>query len=136
MQPNPEKLSCLSIIVCDDVYRDEVSKKLVIVGAFNQILAPGFPCIHRKMVVLFALTNGRGQYDFSLAIEHEETGEHIVEMRGPMTIDNPLIVTDVDVALLDTSFPRSGKYWVYLKADSEIIQQRPLWVAANPRQEK
>jgi hypothetical protein len=97
MQPNPEKRSCLSIIVCDDVYRDETTKKLVIVGAFNQIFATEFPCTHRKMVVLFTLTNGRGRYDFSLAIEHEETGEHVVDISGPMQVDNPLRIADVTI---------------------------------------
>ncbi len=126
MEPNPEKLSCISIIICDEVYRDEVTKKLVIVGTFNRIATQGLPCQHPAMTVLFTLTNGRGKYDLSLSIEHEKTGATIAELRGPVEVTDPLMMSDVSVKLGNVTFPEAGKYWVTLKADEEIIQQRPF----------
>lgn len=133
MERNPEKLTCVSMVICDDIYRDELTKKLIIVGAFNNILAGKLPCKHQRMHVLFTLTNGQGNYDVSLSIEHEATGHKIVEIRGPMKIENPLSIQDNNVALQNVIFQEEGKYWVVLRADEEIIQQRPFTVSRPPK---
>jgi len=135
MGKNPEQLTCLSIVICDEIYRDEQSKKLIIVGAFNNIWTPIFPCKHRLMSVLFTLTNGRGKYDLSLSIEHENTGESVVEIRGPLTMANPRAILDTNVQLGEVPFQEEGRYWVVLKADGEIVQQRPFLVSLRPQPE-
>jgi len=123
-----EQLTCVSILVCDDVYRDEQTKKLVIVGTFNQITTASFPCMHPKMSVLFTLTNGNGTYDVALAIEHEESATMIAELKGPLQVTDPLAINDVIVQFVGAVFPKAGKYWVVLKANGEIIGQRPFMV--------
>ncbi len=131
MAKNPEKLTCISIIVCDDIYRDEQTKKLILVGTFNSITAPSLPCRHKRMSVLFTLTNARGTYDLSLSIEHVKTEQKVVEFAGPFRADDPLAIHEVHVTLENAVFPEEGKYWVSLSADGEIIQQRPLWMHAS-----
>ncbi|MBI5762621.1 MAG: hypothetical protein HZA51_03760 [Planctomycetes bacterium] len=128
MNTNPEKLTCISIVVCDDVYRDEQTKKLIVVGVFNTINAPTMPCAHGKLVVLFTLTNGKGEYNLELAVEHEQSGTEIVRISGPLRADDPLAISDVNVTLANLVFEREGKYWVVLKADGAILQQRPLYI--------
>lgn len=128
MKSNAEKPECLSIIICDDVYRDETTKKLIIVGAFNTVRAPSFPCKHPRMVVLFTLTNARGEYDLSLRVEHERTGHGVIDISGPFKLQDPLAIVDINVELRDLVFPETGKYWVVLMADKEIICQRPFSV--------
>lgn len=132
MERNPERLTCVSMVICDDIYRDEHTKKLIIVGAFNNISAPSMPCIHRRMHVLLTLTNGQGNYDVSLSVEHEKTGHKIIEIRGPMKIEDPLSIHDTNVELQNVGFQEEGKYWVVLRADEEIIQQRPFTVSKPP----
>ena len=80
------------------------------------------------MTILFTLTNGKGTYDLSLAIEGEETGATIAEMRGPLEIGSPLAISDINVRLNNVRFSEAGKYWVVVKADGEILQQRPFIV--------
>ena len=126
---NPEKLSCISIILCDDVYRDERTKKLVIVGTFNTINVLQTPAMHPQLCVLFSLTNGNGDYDLTLAIEHERTGREILSMQGPLRLESPLAIADVDVRLNGLELPETGKYWVTLRCDGEVVQQRPFTVA-------
>lgn len=123
---NPEKLSCISIVICDDIYRDETTKKLIVVGMFNSIIAQSVPCIHERMHVLFSLTNGRGDYDLSLSIEHEKTGAVVSEVKGPFHVDDPLAIGDINMELHRLVFPKEGKYWVTIKTDGEILQQRPF----------
>ncbi|MCL4195941.1 MAG: hypothetical protein KJZ69_00490 [Phycisphaerales bacterium] len=124
-----ERPSCLSIIISDAVYRDEITKKLIIVGTFNTIHAQRFPHRHDHMSVLFSLTSGRRTYDVALGIENGSTGAVITEIHGPMRLDNPLHITDVNVELRNLEFPEPGKHWVTLKVDGEIICQRPFIVA-------
>ena len=128
MSTNSEKLECLSIIVCDDIYRDEQSKKLVIVGTFNAIQVTDFPYCHPKMSILLTLTNGHGQNDVSLTVEHGETGQPLAELSGPMNFDSPLDMVDINVKLQQLVFPEPGKYWVTLHQAGEIIKQRPIMV--------
>lgn len=130
MESNPEKLTCVSIIICDDVYRDEATKKLIIVGTFNSIRALNLPCEHPRMTVLFTLTNGRGGYELSLSIESAEDREPLVDVKGPFHSDDPLGIIDVNVQLVNVVLPSAGKHWVVLRADGEIIGQRPFWVSA------
>lgn len=124
-----ERPSCLSIIISDAVYRDEVTKKLIIVGTFNTIHAQAFPHRHDHMNVLFSLTSGRRTYEVALAIENGSSGTALTEIKGPMRLDNPLHITDVNVELRHLEFPEPGKYWVTLRVDGEIICQRPFMVA-------
>ncbi len=134
MTANPEQLTCVSMIVCDSVFRDERSKKLVIIGTFNRIIAAKVPCIHPKMVVLFSVTNGNGVYNVSVRIVHERTGHEVINIAGPMKIDDPLAIADINVELQGVVFPQDGKYWVELKADGVILQARPLLVMVAPAQ--
>ena len=128
MNPNPEKLTCVSMMICDSIYRDEQTKKLILVGTFNAITTRTLPCRHPRMSVIFTLTNGRGKYHLRLSIEHERSGHEVATLQGPLIVDDPLEVTDVNVELLDIEFTEEGKYWVVLSADGDILQQRPLWV--------
>jgi len=117
------------MIICDDVFRDEQTHKLILVGTFNSIWTDRLPCVHPKMCVLFTLTNGNGTYDSTLTIEHEKTAEKVVELSGPMNIADPLSIADFHVELGKLKFRHAGKYWVALSADGEILQQRPFNVA-------
>jgi hypothetical protein len=133
MARNPRKPTCISILICDDVYRDEITKKLVVVGTFNRINAESFPCKHGRVVVLFSITDGQGEYELSLSIEHERSGVEVARIRGPITIHDPLAIHDINVTLDKLQFVEPGKYWVMVKVDGEIIQQRPFFVM--PRQD-
>ena len=126
MKPNPEKLQCISIIVCNDIYRDERSKNLVLCGTFNQVVGKKFPCRVPRMSVLVTLTNGLGNYDLRISVEHEASGVEILVLDGTAIISDPLSVQDVHVQMNEIVFEKPGKYWVVVKADNEILQQRPL----------
>ena len=136
MDKNAEKLSCISIIVCDDVYRDERTKKLVIVGTFNQITAVQLPSVHPSLNVVFSLTNGRGKYDLRVSVEHETTGEVAVEFGGPIEFTDPLSVNEVNIVLGKLVFKHAGKYWITITSDGEVLQMRPFFVKlATPKGE-
>jgi hypothetical protein len=123
---------CLSVIICDDIYRDEDTKKLIIVGTFNTIHPHRFPWTHPKMCVLFTLTNGRGEYRMSLSVEHARSGVEIARISGPLKMTQPLAISDFNVVFQNLPFTTDGKYWVSVKVDDTIIMQRPFVVMALP----
>jgi hypothetical protein len=130
MAVNTEILSCISIVLCDDVYRDEETKKLVLVGVFNHIGVSEFPYTHPKMHVLFTITNAHGDYDVVVSVEDEE-GDNLFEMGGPLTSNNPLHVCDINTHVFDVTFERPAKYWIVVRANGEILAQRPFRVVPS-----
>jgi hypothetical protein len=129
MSQKTAPIECLAILVCDDVYRDETTKKLIIVGTFNTIHSPNFPYRHDRLSILVTMTSGRGEYKMIVAIEHASNGAALTEVGGPIRFDNPLHIADVSVQLRNLEFPQPGKYWATLRIDGEIISQRPFMVA-------
>lgn len=119
---------CISILISDEIYRDEQTKKLIVVGTFNNINARSFPHKHPRFSVLFTLTNGQGTWDLCLAVEHARSGQRIFAMQGPARLSNPLQIADIHIVLEDIFFPEAGKYWVEVSANGTILAQRPLVV--------
>jgi len=121
-----DKLTCVAMVVCDDIFRDAMTGKAILVGAFSEIRCPTFPVRHAKLAVFFSITNGNGEYDLALSIEQEATGRELITLRGPLEVTDPLGIADIDLHLQAVEFPEPGKYWVTLKSDGAIIQQRPI----------
>ena len=128
MNEAPEKPECLAIMICDQVYRDERTKKLVLAGVFSNLHAREFPYRHPSMTVLFTLSGGRGEYSMSLILENADTGEEVHSLSGPLRLDEPEKVVDFTVQMMGVRFPKSGKHEVVIKIDGEIIKQRPFMV--------
>lgn len=128
MSQPKDQPTCISIIACDAVYRDDQTKKLIIAGAFNQIVSSGFPCKHDRMHVLFTLTNCNGTYQLSLSIVQEKTDHKIVEVKGPIQVTNPLLIQDYNIGIQGVVFPEPGKYWIVVEADGVPLQMRPIHV--------
>ncbi len=120
--------TCISLVLCDDAYRDERTQKVILVGIFNTLHTAGLPFQHPRMTVFFSLTEGRGEFDLRVQVEHEASGQRIFDGGGRMTISDPLAISDVHLELHGTPFHAAGKYWVQIVANGEIIQQRPFFV--------
>lgn len=128
MADNVALPTCVATMICDEIFRDERTKKMILVGTFTSIQTPRLPCRHRKMCILFTLTGVNGEYDLSLSVEHAESGETLVEVRGPMRGHNPLAITEHEVHLGEIDFAAEGKYWVVVRINGQIIGQRPFRV--------
>jgi len=123
------------LVVCDKAYRDSVSGNMVLAGTFNAIRSKTYPVRFTSMDVVFTLTDGRGQFEAGLRIEHAATGEAIFEIKGPMVLDDPLVIHDYNVRLHQVIFPEPGKYVVELLIDGLPINSRPLMLLQNTQDE-
>ncbi len=135
MEQSVETPECLSIIICDDVYRDEATKKMVLVGTFNAIGAVEFPAKHPRMHVLFTMTNGHGTFDMAIRVEHARTSQVLAELSGPCSFEAPDKISDFNIVLKGLEFPEAGKYWVGVWINETLIKQRPI-VLVDLREQK
>ncbi|MFH0982462.1 MAG: hypothetical protein V2A79_13130 [Planctomycetota bacterium] len=132
MTKSSEQLSCLSIILCDDVFEDKRTSKRILVGTFDRILAGAFPCAHGSMVVWLELTSGRGQYDLSVSIVHAETDLKTLEVNGRVVFEDPLQVVGIAIGFANVVFKEPGKYWIDVYANQTLIAQRAFLVEQPP----
>lgn len=119
---------CLNFILCDDVFRDIETKKTIAVGIFDTLFATKVPALHPQFCFFITLTNGHGQYELALSIENAATQDVILELKGPLTIADPLKTADLTLKVQQAVFPTFGKYWACLKIGGTLIKQRPFFV--------
>jgi len=52
MTPDKPAPLGLALVVCDQIIEDKLTHKKSLIGIFNQIATPSFPCRHARMAVL------------------------------------------------------------------------------------
>jgi hypothetical protein len=129
-------ITCVSVIICDDIFKDQMSGKIAIWGSFNNIVTSKLPATHPRMSIFVTITNGRGQRNLAVCIENARTSESIVEISGPMQFRSPLDIIDLVIGLHRVNFSEYGKYWVAVKEDGRLLAQRPFMVMKKPKKRK
>jgi len=130
-KPTPQ---CRAIVLCDVIYRDELSKKLILVGTFHTLYTLQLPAVHPLMSVYLALTEGQGAYALKLLIEHVESQQSMFETTGPLTFDNPNQVIEMNVPLNGLRFGAPGAYDVQAWLDHELVGQTKFFVSLVERE--
>ncbi len=118
----------LSINVCDNVIRDEATKKVSLIGLFNTIKANSFPCKHPLMHVYVALTNGHGKCKTEIRFLSLKDNKPIAWMEGELDFQNPLQVAELNMCWQNLTFEKEGEYEVEVRCDGTRIQARKFMV--------
>jgi hypothetical protein len=129
-KPTP---SVVSINVCDAIIRDELTKKVSLIGLFNTIRANNFPCKHPQLHVYIALTNGHGKYKTEVRFINAEQGKPIAGMKGEMEFKSPLQIVELNLCWQRLSFASEGEYIVEILCDDTLIGTRKIMVV-GPQQ--
>jgi hypothetical protein len=115
----------LAMVICDLIIRDELTKKLTMVGVFSAIHGKQLPVVLGGGMHLYAaLTDGRGEYDSALTIRHLESEKQIFQARGPFAFKHPQQVVEINMKLPKLVFPAWGRYEISLSADGEPLGSR------------
>ena len=118
----------LSINICDTIIRDEITKKVSLMGLFTAIKANTFPVTHPLFHVYVALTNGHGEYKTSLRIVSIADGKTILNIDGNLNVANPLQVAELNIGLQGLRFDKAGKYSVQVWCNDGFIGSRDFMV--------
>ena len=130
-KPTP---SVLSINVCDAIIRDELSKKVSLIGLFSIIRANSFPCTHPSMHVYIALTNGHGKYQTEVRFVSLEESKPIMGMIGELNFQNPLQVVEMNLCWQRLNFEKPGEYEVEVLCDGDRVGARKFMVMGPQQQ--
>ncbi|MCX7914998.1 MAG: hypothetical protein N3A53_01670 [Verrucomicrobiae bacterium] len=124
-QPTPIGLA---IVICDQIIEDKLTHKKSLIGIFNQIATPTFPCRHPRMAVFVSLTEGRGPYEVRLRIVHEETNTSIGEVKGQIQFADVNAVAELNFELLNVAFPHPGLYSIEFYCNDALVLERRFHV--------
>jgi hypothetical protein len=94
------------------VIRDEVTKKVSLIGLFGIIWAAKFPCRHPLMHIHVALTGGHGKQNIEIRLVRVADEQPIMGMKGSMDFPDPLQVAELAFAWGNVGFEKPGEYAV------------------------
>jgi len=117
-KPPPE---VLAINICDQVIRDELTKKVSLIGLFSVIRANGFPCTHPLMHIYVALTGGHGKHEMEVRLIRQKDQQPVIVMRGPIQFTNPLQVAELNFECRNVVFQAPGRYVVEVYCDNSRV---------------
>ena len=121
----------LSINICDSIIRDEITKKVSLIGLFSAIRVKTFPSTHSLFHVYAALTNGHGPYKTSLKIVSVEDNKVILQIDGDLNFIDPLQIVELNIGLQGVSFNKAGKYGVQIWCNDSLIGSRDFMVIST-----
>jgi len=104
------------VFLCDDAGED-TGGKLDVKGIFHDLLAPGFPAVQERMVLVLVIEWGRkdqGRYNLKAEMVGPDGGV-VLTVDGHSDVDarppeRPPARTRLIVPLEKVVFPRAGKY--------------------------
>ena len=118
----------LALVVCDTVIEDRHSGKKSLIGLFDRLHAPTFPCVHPTLSVMIALTNVSGELPCEITCRHAESGETAFAATGKVNFQDPGKVVELVFNFAGVRLPKPGKYDLNVMVDEMLIMTRPLWV--------
>jgi hypothetical protein len=105
-----------AILDCDQVIRDEATKKSSLIGIFDRILATGFPALHARLTVYVSVIDAEGSYRLRL---------ELVRVRDEMTVGRG----DAEASVQDRFIPAEWIFELYgVKFEESGTYEFRLWV--------
>ncbi|MCK4232776.1 hypothetical protein KAX21_07490 [candidate division WOR-3 bacterium] len=123
---------CQAIVVCDNIIREEHTRKLSLMGLFNSIKATTFPIRHAKMHIYIALTDYKGDAEATLKFLNPE-GEELAKLSGPLRFANKLSVLELNFVINGMVFPKPGAYTIEFLVNDQLVVSRDIQVIEPPK---
>ena len=118
----------LALVLCDSTIREEGTHKLSLIGTFNGIYSPVFPCTHPCISVYIAITEGRGVVPCKLRMVSLEDNSIIFELPGQIEFGGPTSVGELVFQLQQVRFEKAGAHAIEFWAGDDLLSSRRLMV--------
>jgi len=117
----------LSLHICDQVIRDQLTGKVSIIGCFENIPAHKFPAMHPLMAAVAELTDARSSFPVTLLLVHDdESLPPLAKAELEIESSDPLAVHTIMIQIPQVVFPEPGTYRVQLFSSSTFLLERRL----------
>lgn len=115
-----------AMLICDYVITERTTNKKSLIGVFENIGAPKFPCTHYALSVYIKLTEAQGTFQFRLELIDLKTNTMIGKSETPdnVNIQNPLIAHELVFNLKGLRFLHPGEYEFRIFANDRIFGQK------------
>lgn len=122
-----------SILICDQIIDDAITRKKTLVGIFERLFAHQFPVQHGMLGIFFQVTEAAGDFDFSMELADLDQ-EHVMGVAElpRARIDNAAGVSSFALSFQGLRFDHPGTYEFRLWCNKELIGQLPLQVVQLP----
>lgn len=117
----------LSLIICDQVIIDSISKKVSIIGAFEGLSALKYPARHPRLAFFGQLTNGRGKTKIMISLVDVQEEDKILfqgAMEGEFKDVRQVVNVTFDIGGI--VFPHPGEYRFQILAGTEFLGERRI----------
>ena len=117
----------LSVIICDQVITDLITRKNTLVGVFDNINAIQFPARHAWLAIFCQLTNGRGRVPITVRLVDVGDSDTVLgEFKVEESFKDPREVRNLRLDIGGTVFPHEGEYRFQIYADEEFLGERRI----------
>ena len=122
----------VAMIICDQIITEMGTNKKSIIGCFNNVFSPTFPCVHPTFFVFIMLTNGRGGFKTKLKCINEKDNSVLFEVGGSVIFNDPMQTAEIAFKLVNLTFPNAGSYAIQLWCDDDLLMPRKINVTQTP----
>jgi hypothetical protein len=115
-----------SFLIADSVIQDRATGKWSVVGIFEQIFAPTFPCIHPIVSIYVKLTDAIGRY--RVRIEFRDADDKVVsDFKGlEIEVQDRLRGGEFGVTTHGLPLQKPGRHQFSLYLNEEFAASAPL----------
>ncbi len=119
-----EKPIGIALLICDRVITDAVTHEKTLVSTFNQVLAKSLPCVHPRMTIFVAVTNGRGTTEAEIRCVNESHGQiEVFGMKGSIPFADPNQVVEMSFRFNNVTFANPGLHCIEFLCDGDLVLQ-------------
>lgn len=117
----------LSVVICDQVIIDSISKRNSLIGIFETISAPSYPARHARLCFFCEMTNGRGNVEVMLKlVDVDNEDKMMMEQKTTIPFEDVHQVKSMIYDLNGIVFPHQGEYRFQVYAGTEFLGERRI----------
>jgi hypothetical protein len=122
-----ENTHLLAMVICDQIIREERTRKVSLIGLFGNIYAPGFPAVHSRVHIYIAVTGFSGINDCEVKFT-DNASKEIVKLSGKLDFRDKHTVLEVNFRMDNIPIPSAGTYHFDLVVAGNVIGRRKIYV--------
>ena len=119
-----------AMLVCDNVITESKTEKNSLIGIFEAINAPKFPCRHHHLAVYVSFSEALGQCEFKLELIRLDNGQSVFPGQSiSVEASDKHSVYNLVFRIGGLVFDQPGKYEFRLFASGEICETKTINLA-------
>ena len=115
-----------SFLIADAVIQDRLTGKWSVIGVFDKIYGPSFPCVHPNLALYVKFADAQGRY--RVRVEFRNAEDKIVSTfeRIEFEVKDRLQSGDFGVSTHGLPLEKTGRYQFQLYLNDEFAASAPL----------